>query len=104
MGLKFGDPAPKERTEEDIIVCGEKVGRMYINPPTEYCRVVTYHASIDLDKPSSIGLVQGHGDTREAAVAEAIEKGVSAAQKLLSSIEDFQRKLNLPEEETADAG
>lgn len=100
MALKFGDPTPKERTQEDIIVCGEKVGRILINPPTQYCQVVTYHACIELQGVSSpLGLVQGHGDTREAAVADAIERGCSDAKKMLVLIEDFQRKLDTTEED-----
>lgn len=100
MAMKFGDPTPKERTQEDIIVCGEKVGKILINPPTQYCRMVTYHACIDMqDVSSPLGLIQGHGDTREAAVAAAIERGCSDAKAMLVLIEDLQRKLDTIEED-----
>lgn len=76
--------------EEDLVINGEVVGymRTYVRE-SKY----RYHAGFKL-KGGSLGLIQGHGSTKEEAILAAIETGKQDSLTLLESIAALELKLS----------
>jgi hypothetical protein len=90
MNVTFVDKAPEIKKEEDIFVDGKKVGDVAEKGGGFSIR---FHAALDFGLGSTF-LIQGHGDTREAAITEALSKGRLNAQRLLAEIETYEKKLS----------
>lgn len=89
MNIEFGDKQADVEREEVLIVCGEEVGYMKTYVRDGRTR---YHAGFHL-VGGIIGLIQGHGETKEEAIKNAIRKGRSDSTRLLMSIDELENKL-----------
>ncbi len=76
--------------EEDLVVNGKVVGYMKTYVRESKYR---YHAGFKLNG-GSLGLIQGHGSTKEEAILAAIETGKKDSLTLLESIAALEIKLS----------
>lgn len=87
--LSFAPAPPQAVTKEEIIVAGQTVGTVAL---TTIGSSFKYHACINL--PGWHSLIQGYGETREAATLDAIKTGKDNAHRLLSEIEALEGRLS----------
>jgi hypothetical protein len=91
VNIKFQTkPLREVDCEEDLVVNGEVVGYMktYVRESKN-----RYHAGFKL-KGGLLGLIQGHGETKEEAILAAIETGKKDSLTLLESIAALETKLS----------
>lgn len=90
MNLNFEEVENKKVVKsEGIFIAGEHVGKV---EEKDYFGGRSFYACIDIAGfPGS--LVQGHGDTREEAVLNAISKSRQEAIDRLAALEDLQESL-----------
>lgn len=93
MNIKFTNKVPVQEVEleENVVVGGEVVG--WIKKKRETERYGSrYHSGFDLGGGSRM-LIQGHGDTKEEAIIQAIKGGKDDAARLLAAISELENKL-----------
>jgi len=94
MNLEFMEIEKKDVVKsEGIFIGGEHVGRVDVSDRITGC--FRYHAMIDIDGFPG-GLVQGHGDSNEEAVLNAIRDNRATAISRLEALEQLQRDLLSP--------
>lgn len=91
MNVEFKDERPAAETKQNIVIHGEIVGFMKSYHRTGDGELL-YHCGFD-GVGRTNALIQGHGDTREAAMASAIEAGKEHALAMLDGIEVLEIKL-----------
>lgn len=91
MKIEFKESALEVDKTEDIILHGRKIGEMHIHARKEYCGR-HYHAAINI-RGGHLGLIQGHGETKEQAVREALATGRKEAETELVSIAELETEL-----------
>lgn len=77
---------------EDIIIGGEIRGRIEVYRPD--LSGSNYWATIKIEELSP-GLLQGTGDTKEAAIVEALERGRAEANLQLLRIQQLEEQLEI---------
>lgn len=91
MNIEFKPEESEISVTEHIVLNGRTIGKMYTYP--ERNGGSRYHAAIDI-KGGHIGLTQGHGESKEAAVLAALTKGRNEAETELVSIAELEAELN----------
>ena len=93
MNVEFKDERPVAETKQNIVINGEIVGFMksYLG---ERDGVLRFHCGFD-GVGRTNALIQGHGDTREAAMEQAIKAGRNHALSMLDGIDELEIKLGV---------
>jgi len=90
MKIEYKETMPEANKEEDIILHGERIGKM-----TTYTKEnigSKYHAGINI-RGGHLGLIQGFGDSKEEAIKAAFVDGRRQAEMELVSIAELEQKL-----------
>lgn len=89
MNVQFGAKEPVTRMSEEIIIGGEVVGEVGVSS-----RNTGYVYRVNIKNPHKLaGLLQGHGDTKEEAITDALNNSRKEATLTLQYIEDLETKL-----------
>lgn len=98
--MEFKEEKVEVKTESRtlVIIGGQEVGEVTYQPRS--WEDSWFHAVLNIsnglgERSSSLctELVQGHGETREAAVAEALNKGLKKYSCVVAEIEKLQREI-----------
>ena len=83
-------PEDKEAEIMDLVVGGERIGRVIFDKLTDSCRF-RYHVVVDGTEAEGLSLLhQGHGDTLEAAIAEMLDRGERYAAAQLGRLRELR--------------
>jgi len=94
MKVEFRTSTPRGSTEEDIYLDGKKIGSVKTHNGSED-NPYRCHAAINLniERGISVGLIQGHAETKEAAIWEAIATGRRDFTAALAKIDELEERI-----------
>lgn len=92
MNLVFDDSRIKVYPEgEDIIIAGRVVGYV-ISSVSEHTGKLRFHSVISVPD-SNVGLIQGHGDTRESAILNSFRCARRSALEMMSYADKLESEM-----------
>lgn len=94
MKADFRPKAPAPILDQDIIVGGNCIGwvKEYVNSLDK----LMFHAGINIDVNDMFpALIQGHGETPEGAIKDALIKGHAYANGLYSGVDRMQFDMDI---------
>ncbi len=89
MNIEFKDTVARVDKTEDLFVRGENIGRIVTYADRN---AVPFHAVINVAR-GPVGIIQGFGDTKIAAIKAALTTGREEAEAQLRSIAELEAKL-----------
>lgn len=93
MNVDFRESAPRAVTKEDIVVSGTQMGWVETAEKEGHFR---YHVGFNLaGSIGGIGLIQGHGSTKEEAILNSISDARRSAAQLMASVDALEISLGI---------
>jgi len=94
MKVEFTPAEVQPITKENIIVAGQVIGTVEFSKadPANYRMKDRYHAALKMEIRNIYSL-SGFGDTREAAIADALKSGKETAAKLAAEVDSLELQI-----------